>query len=286
MVSGSLYTSLFQTKDDSFQIDHVNAYDLYLEIGMSLMRIGVIEAKSNRYLFIEDYEFVPSYTWDGVKAILETKEWLKSKKWNQVKISFLTEKYSLVPTSLVDENQLESYLKPLVDINYEKEKIFSYKLKKDFTLVFLVPRLLQAIIEDSYLVGQVHWIPHTASLLQLSFHFTKEYESKSFFLYVEKSIVSMVVVEGEKVLLTNVFHYTSSHELLFYIMFICAELKISSVQDYVYLSGDLSMQLISKLKTYFEKVEVMNRPSVISYSHFFDRAPHHQYITLAGISFC
>ncbi len=286
MASSSLYTSLFQAKDDSFQIDHINTYDLCLEIGMSLMRIGIIEAKSNRYLFIEDYEFAPSYTWDGVKAVLETKEWLKSKKWNQVKVSFLTEKYSLMPTSLVDENQLESYLKPLVDINYEKEKILLYKLKKDLTLVFLVPRLLEDIIEDIYPLDRVYWAPHIASLLQLSFHFTKEYESKSFFLYVEKDVVSMVVVEGEKILLTNVFYYTTAHELLFYIMFICAELKISSVQDYVYLSGDLSMQVISKLKTYFEKVEVMNRSSVISYSHFFDRAPHHQYITLAGISFC
>ena len=104
-------------KDDSFNVDRLDQYELLLQFGESDFQIAVIDAADNRVLLVEDY-IIPGATGskerlDYYNQIFNDHHFLLANFWNDVIISFKRRKFSLIPDHLFDENNLRIYL----DIN-------------------------------------------------------------------------------------------------------------------------------------------------------------------------
>ena len=277
------YKILFQAKDPSFRIDQLGYYDLYIELAPTFIKIGVMNIKSNKWIAIEEYEIVSVL----LDEFIENHSLLKHKEWKSIHLVYTTEIYTLIPAVLFDKNNLKSYLSHASSSISSEDRIMYYEQKNKLTTVFSVPQDIYSQLKKTYPKNSISWIPHISSTIEYVFSINKEYERKTVFLFVEKNFFSVVIAQGEKILFTNVFSYSSSNDAVFYIMFACSELKVNSQADVIYLFGNFSSDLFSKLKTYFQEVHIGNLSPLLNLSSPLQSMKNgYKYATLLGSYFC
>jgi len=128
------YSLKKRIKDDSFDVDKLSDYNLFLQISNTLFRICVTDAERNRCLLVEEYKFdsihFTEQLIDVLDNIYDEHHVLKAGYWKSIKLAVKGMSFSLIPNSLFDKNYLKEYLSLNCTINTEPEPAFYYYNQK------------------------------------------------------------------------------------------------------------------------------------------------------------
>ncbi len=184
--------------------------------------------------------------------IIKNNSWL-NKKYQSVNISLINKLHTLVPTTIFEEKNEKNYLSfnHRIDDNIE---IVSDKLKNiDAYNVYGITKAEQEIINTFF---QKAHIKHFGSCL-IDLMLVKENINKHVFVSIKKNLLSILLINHNKLQLFNTFEFKSTEDCFYYIMFVLEQIKFDPKEvDFCFLDQisknskiyDLSYKFIKNIR--------------------------------------
>ena len=92
--------------DESFELQKLANYHLYLAIGKQVIRAAVADTVRNKFILLEDYElsniFTPLQAAQQVQDILQGHAFFKLSTWKEIRVAIKNQSFTLVPEALFD----------------------------------------------------------------------------------------------------------------------------------------------------------------------------------------
>jgi hypothetical protein len=236
--------SFFHT---NFSYNHSKSFDL----SVSFRRDGfsfVIINRDDEVLYASYFQpFDESLSQDeylgACRSFLQHEAF--SYSYKHVSCLFATEKITLVPASLCNQDDLRTIL----GFNHslcEDETVFSYRLiNADSVLVYAVSK--QLVDYCSERLGDFVNFPHSAPLLESSILHNKLEDSYSVFISLESTFFDIVILNRGQIIMYNTFLFTNINDYVYYVMNVFEQLKLNQMKTPIILSGN-----ISETSSYFD----------------------------------
>ncbi|MDA3883440.1 MAG: DUF3822 family protein [Bacteroidales bacterium] len=168
-----------------------------------------------------------------------------SYSYKHVSCLFTTERITIVPASLCNQDDLRTIL----EFNHslpDDEVVFSYPLiNADSVLVYAVSKKLVDYCSERF--GDFVNFPHSAPLLESSILHNKLEDSYSVFISLESSFFDIVILNRGQIIMYNTYSFTNINDYVYYVMNVFEQLKLNQMKTPVILSGK-----ISKTSSYFD----------------------------------
>lgn len=284
----TLYHKIKQIKDDKFNVELLQHYNLSLQIGSFDFRIAVVDNRDHRCMIMESYHLpASSNKISALASIFEDHHFLKAGFWNSVKVAFKNNKFSLVPASLFDRESLKDYLN--INTATKNDTFFYYKHDKLKAVnVFAAPTELVTFFNRAYPGTTLHFL-HQESLLIEGINKYQDYSfNKNMALVLEEAAINIFVHEEQQLLYANRFEVTAPEKMMRYVMTVMHELQLDQYDTRTIVWGDIDANspAFEVLQNYIFNISFGGKLPIIHYGYVFDEIEDHQYFDLFSINLC
>lgn len=279
-------------KDESFNIDELQAYNLYLNIGLDSFEFCVVNNTNNRCVLLEEYELngIPSYDelLVQLKQIWESHHILKVGFWKKIRVSYKNQQFTMIPSSLFTKENRKDYLNATSDMS-ELSGVSSYKhISFNGVNVFAFPENIQQFLDKTYPKLKVEITHLTSCVIEATFRGKFANEGKTILLNVSRKHIEVVVTDNGKLLFCNRFQYTSSEDFIYFIMLTYKELELNSESDKILIFGEIAPNspLYEVITKYIRHSGFGKRPKFLNFSYHFDEIFDHRCFSTYAIHLC
>ncbi|MDG2193517.1 MAG: DUF3822 family protein, partial [Polaribacter sp.] len=183
---------------------------------------------------------------------------------------------TLVPTTLFDENELNTYLE--------------YTIKTLTTDFIAFDSLSQLEVKNVYIpyvnlnnfffqkFGEFEYKHHATVLIDKLILHTKNNAAKQFFVNVSKHHIDIVVIENSKLLFYNTFSFATKEDFIYYILFTTEQLQLNPEELLVRFMGEIKFdsELYTTAYQYIRNVDFIDiempffdeHPEILNHSHY------------------
>ena len=284
------YTLNNKIKDDKFNIDELEHYCLSLLIGEEDFQISIIDIRNNQCLLIEDFSYSSQLeSLDIIRLIYKEHHLLEAGFWNNIKIAFKSQKFTVVPSTIFNSNQGQKYLSKAVKFDESKEEVLFYKhIKADCTTIFSVDKGLVKFFNDVYKNLSLHFLHESSIFIEGVLRHEDHTDLKSMFISFGSSYFQVVVTEKKKLLYYNRFITSNPEQVLKYIMVIINQLGLNQESSKVLAWGniDSGSEKFSILYKYIRNISFGHKPEYIKSGYVFDSVQDHNYFSILSIYPC
>ncbi|MDX2196178.1 MAG: DUF3822 family protein [Cytophagales bacterium] len=286
------YSLVKKVKDDSFEVDHLHDYSLSLQVSGNSFRFCVIDTVKHRCMLIEDYSFHPGSDADHVIAqlahIFEDNTLLKAGFWKNIKLSIKNLKFSLVPQSLFSEEYIGNYLAINCTYTNDEELHYFKHGRNDTVNIFASEKKITDWIKAQYPRKTIEIMHHTSIFIEGVFQNHHHAAEKTVYINVEENIVTIVVKKGLQLEFCNNFHYRTTNDFLYYVLFVYDELGMNPDTTKTVLAGNIhkNSELYMRLYKYIRHVDFSLKPASLKFAYNFDEVHDHRYFELYSMYYC
>lgn len=282
-----------KVKDESFNIDDLQNYNLYLNIGFESFEFCAVKNDNNKCIILEEYSF-PKLNNDEdllseLKKIWENHHLLKVGFWKKVRVSYKNQHFTFIPNSLYTKDNNADYLNFTSDFNSEKNGIGIYKhISFSGVNVFGYPKIIHSFIKGCYPKTNVEITHQSSSIIEACFRLKGNSEEKNVSLYVENKHITITVVNKNELIFSNRFNYTSSEDFIYYILLIYKELNLDTEKDKLNVFGKIApnSQIYDAIHKYIRHSAFGKRPKFLNFSYHFDEVFDHKFFNTYAIHLC
>lgn len=278
----------FSIVDESFVQDNSKDYSLYLEIGLDVFSFCILDGVRNKFIALKVFPINKAYNdivlCEKVNEIYEQNELLKH-PYKNVSLSFVSNKYTLMPAPLFEKDKASVYLgfNHAVDQN---ETVSSDYIKNiDTHAVFSIPKTVEELLNKLFPQIQVH---HFVSPLidSIISQYKNQSKERKVFVHVQSSHFEVIVTEGKKLLFFNTFQHQTSEDFIYYLLFVCEQLHLNPEELDLVLLGEIEKNsaLYQILFKYIRNISFGGRSENAEYCYKFDTIPTHFYYSLLSQS--
>lgn len=282
------YNIIKQIKDDKFNVEHLQHYNLSLQVGYSEFQIAVIDIRNQRCLIMESYELHRDTDLHAaLVSIFEDHHFLKAGFWNSVKVAFKNNKFSLVPYSLFDRENLREYL--TINVQSEDDSLFYYKHEKLKAVnVFAASSEIVSFFNGSYPGTTLHFLHQESVLIEGISKYEDFSFNRNMSLLMERNAVNVLVHEEQKLIYCNRFNFFSPQKLMQYIMTVMHELNLDQYETRTIVWGDIqaSSETFEVLQKYIYNISFGGKLPLLQFGYVFDEIEDHNFFDLFSIYFC
>lgn len=278
--------------DEAFDSRNSASAHLYISFGAHRLRMGVLDAHRNKFVYLEDYEsdrpMAVEHAVEVLKEIIKENPLLKARNWSQVRLGIKNQHFTLIPESLFDVNAREEYLNLNAEVEPNQETIFHYAHPRlELINVFAVPAKLKKWATTYFEDSRVEFVHQTSALMEGFLHMA-DATSLRLNIYVDKNYVTLVVLNGNKLEFCNSFYYTTAEDFIYYVLFVLQEKKMNPDQDTVMVWGELLLdsELHDVLRKYIRNLKFGKRPTNMGFSYRFDTIFEHRNFDLYSLPLC
>lgn len=283
----------YRLQDEAFQLSQAGNCNLYISISSKAVRFAVADVERNKFVVLEDYElisvFTPLQVAEQLNLIAEQSPLLQEQRWLNVRASISNQHFTLVPETLFDPAHQEDYLRLHSDLNAQQEVILYYRDSGlDAVNIFALDGVIYRMALSLFSERTVQFVHQTSSLIKSVLHQAERQNGRRMYLFVERSYVTILVVDESGLQFCNVFHYHSPEDFIYYIIFVMQEQKLNPEQETITAWGDIThdSSLFNILKKYIRHVKLGKKPADVGYSYKFDEMFEHRYFELYSLHFC
>ncbi|HLF34591.1 MAG TPA: DUF3822 family protein [Cyclobacteriaceae bacterium] len=281
---------LKREKDTSFNIDSLERYSLFLQFGPNDLQISVLEAEENKVLLVEDY-ILPGV--DGLedrlecfKGIFNGHHLLMANFWKEIKVSFKTRKFTLVPDHLFESSRTEVCLSLNSTLEQGSESLQVANMNDlGLKIIYAVEEPVLQYIHSTYPRAGFRHFPHCASMILGAKKYLNDAPGTFNCLYIDRFVLHQAVFRDGRFRYYNLFPIKEFDDYARYISMVAADQGIDIENDRHFLWGFISSgsDQFAELKDRFPTVELGSRPAVLKFSHVFDEFEAHQYFELFNL---
>lgn len=228
----------FEWLDEGFAFLDTSQCSLAVQLGNSDVRFAITD-NAQKCVVLKKIPFTRSLEmdeWAERFSLLAENEAFFKQSYKQISIAVSTCFYTLVPKEYYEKRYEKSYL----DLNFTMpafESSFETQTLKEesIEIPFLLPEPLEKLLKK--LFPKAVLLHETAVWLEL---LLKEDKSahKTLHLNVHKDFLNVIVLEGQKVILSNSFSFQTPTDFLYYVMLTVRELKIREHEE-IRVYGDI-----------------------------------------------
>lgn len=269
--------------DEALNKDAADTYHLSIQLGLDGFSFCILDVKRNKYLSLASFTFQKVFNYQQlsttVEELVKENELLK-KKYKTISVSLVNNKSTLVPNPLFDQKKLAEYLKfnAEFDTSYN---ITSEQLKNSDTRnIFAVPKIIEKTIYRLFPRAKI--LHHSTSLIESLITNYKNTNQKILFVNVHLSTFEVVLLEGKHLIFYNSFHYESSEDFIYYLLFVCEQLKLNPENLKLILLGEVEKNaaIYAILYKYVRNIVFAERNDTFEYAYRFNEIPGHFYYNL------
>jgi hypothetical protein len=281
-------------KDDTFDVDKLSKYNLFIQISNSLFRICVTDSERNRCLMLEDYKLssisFPEQLISQLELIYDDHHFLKAGYWKSIKLAIKGMNFSLIPNSLFDKNYLKEYLALNCTLNSEPEEGFYYYNHKstDAVNIFSADKKIIDWFTKMYPSKHLQIVHHTAPLIEGIMIDDDKKPDRNLYIHVEQNYLTILVKNQKTLEFCNTFYFSTAEDFIYYVMFVFEQLNLSQEQTSVTIWGELTPDSLvyNKLLKYIREVSFGEKPSSIKFGYWFDEIMDHNFFDLYSMHLC
>ncbi|MEJ8755512.1 DUF3822 family protein [Pontibacter sp. H259] len=280
-------------QDEAFALSAASNCNLYLSISQKSIRLAVADVERNKFVVLEDYElitvFTPAQVAEQLQLIARENPLLQEQNWKTIRVAVSNQHFTLVPETLFDPAHQQDYLRLHSNLNPQLDDVLSYRHSSlEAVNIFAVERMIKDTIQDIFPERDIQFVHQTSSLIKTILHLTGRSAARSMYVYVERSFVTILVVDAHGLQFCNIFQYHSPEDFIYYIIFVMQEQKMNPEQETITVWGDITHDatLFTIMQKYIRQVKFGKKPQDIGYSYKFDDLFEHRYFELYSLHLC
>ena len=287
--AAATYKLIKKVKDDRFDEDHLQQYDLLIQTGPKDFQVAVIDTKDNRVLILEDYAMgnVQSNTelLQTLKDLFDAHALLKAGFWKSVKIAIKNNKFCQIPESLFVESSAVNYLKFNATVDESKEKVISCKnITGNSITVFALQEELYSWLTSIY-QNTSHQFYHQSTALIEGVLKQSNRKENSLYIYVDRFKLHILSAQNGKLIYYNQFAIKQFPDYVKYIMLVLNGLNLDQHNSEIILWGYIGKNSphSQELAKYIRNVTFGQRPNHLKFSYLFDEVQEHHFFDLYSL---
>lgn len=275
--------------DKSFVESRFNNYQLFVLISNSELSLTVLDSKSRTFIAFENYVINDVYSAYSLVEILNSilaENTILSKRFNKKSVSFISNRSTLVPKALYNPNEL----KKVHQFNFTtfEEDIYmsDYILNLSAYTVFSVPDFLLNTVNK---LGNVEIHHFSTALIENNLiHSKRNNQLEQLDVHILPQTFQISYINNQTLKYYNSFEYQTSEDFIYYLLFVLEQLNINSHNATIRLTGaiDKNSTLYELMKKYLKKIDFIETPNELNYSHVFEQLPKHYYHILFNQYLC
>lgn len=280
------YKLIKKIKDERFEEELIDQYDLLIHIGQRDLQIGVIHSAGKRMLLLEDYVFPSAFSRDDLPLMLdqlfEAHAFLRAAFWKRIKISVKNNKYVQVPDALFAEGAEAEYLKFNACIDDDDEVLsIANNVAKAIT-VFSVPTNVKRWLLGIYPNNTPVFMHQSSVLIEGVTQYARNKKENPLYIYVDRFKLHILSYKDGKLLYYNQFVIKQFSDYIKYIMLVMKSLNLHQSSSQVMLWGYIGKNSVHyhEFYKYINNVVFGSRPKNLSYGYMFDEVQDHHFFDL------
>jgi hypothetical protein len=283
------YKLIKKIKDERFEEDLIDQYDLLIHIGQRDLQVGVIHSSNNRMLLLEDYVFPAPSSRDDLPGMLDqlfdAHPFLRAAFWKSIKISIKNNKFVQVPEALFVNQAETEYLKFNAYID-EDEDVLSITNKNTKAItVFAVPQPLKQWLLNLYPNNTPVFMHQSSVLIEGITQYALSRKENPLYIYVDRFKLHILSCKEGKLIYYNQFVIKQFSDYIKYIMLVMKSLNLSQSRSQVMLWGYIGKNSphYHEFYKYINNVVFGSRPKNLSFGYMFDEVQDHHFFDLYNI---
>jgi hypothetical protein len=275
--------------DKSFDHEQSNLYHLSIQISLDGFSFAILDIPKGKYTILKSVNFFlkrPRLLFMKVRELMSEDEYLNL-KFKSVEIIYATEKFTLVPQAFYQNSYAEKYF----GFNHEAEKGYSIDktllIKSEAWCVFSIPENLKEFLVLKFPKATIKH--NLFPLIERALKENKNFpERKQVHLNFFRSCFEVIVVSGSKLLLCNQFNYSGENDVLYYVLYVYDQLKLSPDTTELIIHGDFQQTgpMYQAFKKYIRKTVFASPTTLFNYSYTFSQLSDHYFTSLLDLYKC
>lgn len=292
-IATSNYKIAKKIKAVNFDLGKLPSYSLCLQIGICDFQFCVINRQTSRCLVLEDHLLGNVRTINTRIEILESifkrHPFLNSNKWDSIKISFKTHKFSLVPNAYFLAKAASDYLALNSEIKTKIEEVYYYKhISGNAVNIFTADKKVLRWAKEQYPQKSIQVIHQGSAFIEGILSYDDHSREKSMFANLDRGVLHLAVTQKEELQYYNQFAARKSEDYLKYIMLVFRELGLSPKASKLIIWGMVKNNgpQLQLLKKYIRNISLGAKPNFLKFPEEFEKIQDHKHFDLYSIFLC
>ncbi len=255
---------------------------LFISINSDHFAYALLDKEKNKFVALTEYRFANPDTIESkleqLQNIRESDSLLEKNNYSSVCIAVNSSKFALIPSHFYQKELERDILALTCSIN-EEEVVFSDQLKYAEThIIYALDRPILAAIGD-WFDGAKLFFGATA-LIESQLLKNKNNTEKIVTVNVRMHDYDIVVTETNRLIFFNSFHYQTSEDFIYFILFTFEQLGLNPENVSLKFAGEVDKTSPTYFITskYIRNISYATRPDSNEFSYGFDQlAPHSHY---------
>lgn len=275
--------------DKTFDSTKTKDCHLSVQISPDGLYFAILDLVKGKYIVLNGYNFFlkrARLLLKQVKEIVE-KDVLLRMEYNSIEVLYSTGIFTFVPVTFYAEKDLAG----VVSFNHSLEKGFIIRKtlfqRTGAWCLFAVPESLSEYLETIFPSGTIRH--NLFPLIENALKHNLNHPSRcQIHLNFFRDYFEIAVIDGAKLRNCNIFNYQNERDILYYVLYIFDQLKLSSEESEIVIHGHLPQvsPVYHLLKKYIRKTSFARYESVFQHSYTFNQVPDHYFSSLLNIYKC
>ena len=264
-------------------------YHLSMLAGLDSFSCCVLDSKRSKYLAVCNWTFQGVYNWpslsENISSIIKETSLLQY-GYKTVSAAIVNSRSTLVPNALFENGNEEKYLR----FNHTLEEDDAIKIDQlkniETKNIYALPKSIDRSLSSFF--PNVKFLHHSTSFLESVLLQYKNLDQLKVIVHVQMSHFEVAVIEGKNLKLYNSFAHQTSEDFIYYLLFVCEQLKLNPEKLDLVLLGEIERNsaIYSILHKYIRNISFGERSDSFEYSSKFNELPKHFYYNLFNQYLC
>ena len=275
--------------DKSFDHEQSNLYHLSIQISLDGFSFAILDIPRGKYTVLKSTNFFlkrPRLLFMNIRELMSRDEHL-SLKFKSVDIIYSSENFTLVPQAFFQNVYADKFF----GFNHEVEKGYLIEKtllpKAEAWCIFNIPENLKEFLALKFPKANIRH--NLFSLVERALKENKNFpDRKQVHLNFFRTCFELIVLSGTKLLLCNQYNYTGEEDVVYYVLYVFDQLKLSPDTTEIVIHGQFQQTgpMYQTLKKYIRKTVFAHPTSFYSYSYTFNQLPDHYFTSLLDLYKC
>jgi len=280
----------FELIDETFDINITSQYHISIQVSPNGYCFSVLDIRRNKYILLKNYVFPEDTEIEKLPSLvagIQEKDEFLSRDFPSVSVILISERSTLVPLPLFNENNIEKYFAFNHGLGSESHVRHNRLKQTDAVNIYPVFSLLEKAITNRFSSARFYCqsFPFIEKILMDGKN--KSAEARVF-ISVQKDFFDIVVARQNKIELHNSFRYKNESDFAFFILYVYDQLKLNTDDTAVNFCGELNKESAHSelIKSFIGQVNFEKYSTQSLYSYTLANVPAHRFYNLLNLYHC
>jgi hypothetical protein len=275
--------------DETFIRNLTHQYQLSIQTSLNGLSFSILDLQKLKYIVFRNYPFSSIQNKQEISEYMNLcfkNDDLLTLPYKHINFMYVGERSTLVPSEFFDTKNAESIFKFNYRLDEDSLVFYNQLTPSNIFNVFGIPGNLYKSVTK--LFGQINVYHHATSFVRLLVEDSEKSTQPKFYVYLSSELINIGIALKGKLLYFNTFSYQNNTDILYYILSVLEQYKLSPKDTEVYFSSAIEEHdaLFEFLNDYLNQIRFIKPSANYTYSYLFDELHLTRYANLFNLALC